>query len=243
MLDSPMFGLDLKCGYCSWDDVGMNRKRLLQNIVRSVGLLAVAHSFLACGADRPLPKPAIDAAKSAQGKQVAVFAGGCFWCTEAVFELIRGVDSVISGYAGGDKKSANYQAVGSGSTKHAESIQITYDPSKVTYGELLMVFFGSAHDPTQLDRQGPDYGKQYRSAIFYSNDEQKRIAEAYIKQLEEAKIFPRKIVTQVGPLSEFFVAEGYHQDYVKNNPGNGYVIVNSIPKVKKTKALFPDLLK
>lgn len=213
-----------------------------RNFLSSVCLMML---FGACayGADHAVPKPVLDSPKTLQGRQTAVFAGGCFWCTEAVFELIKGVDTVVSGYAGGDKKTAHYQMVGSGATKHIESIQITYDPAKITYGQLLMVFFGAAHDPTQIDRQGPDSGKQYRSAIFYQTDDQKRIAEAYIQQLNEAKVFSKKIATEVLALPEFYPAESYHQDYVKHNPNEGYVVVNSIPKVKKTKALFPDLLK
>ena len=213
-----------------------------RNFLSSVTLMMM-FGVWACGADHTLPRPIIDSAITQQGKRTAVFAGGCFWCTEAVFELIKGVDTVVSGYAGGDKKTAHYQMVGSGATKHAESIQITYDPSKITYGQLLMVFFGAAHDPTQVDKQGPDWGRQYRSAIFYINDDQKKIAEAYIQQLNEAKVFSKKIATEVVPLPEFYPAEDYHQDYVKHNPNEGYVVVNSIPKIKKTKAMFPDLLK
>ena len=216
---------------------------MLKGIFRTSILILAVLGVTACGADHALPKPILDSSKTLQGKQTAVFAGGCFWCTEAVFELIKGVDTVVSGYAGGDKKTAHYEMVGSGATSHAESIQITYDPAKITYGQLLMVFFGSAHDPTQKDRQGPDWGKQYRSAIFYSNEEQKKIAEAYIQQLNEAKVFSKKIATEVVALPAFYPAEDYHQDYVKQHPNEGYVMVNSIPKVKKTKALFADLLK
>ena len=190
-----------------------------------------------------LPDPSIDSPKTLQGKQTAVFAGGCFWCTEAVFELIRGVDTVVSGYAGGDKKTAHYEMVGEGRTNHAESIQITYDAAKITYGQLLKVFFGSAHDPTQVNRQGPDSGRQYRSAIFYNSEEQRNIAESYIKQLNEAHVFKKPIATEVASLPTFYPAEAYHQDFVKLHPDHGYVIVNSVPKVQKTKAMFKDWIK
>ncbi len=194
-------------------------------------------------AETALPDPLLDSPKSLQGKQSAVFAGGCFWCTEAVFELIRGVDTVISGYAGGDKKTAHYEMVGEGRTNHAESIQINYDASKISYGQLLKIFFGSAHDPTQVNRQGPDSGRQYRSAIFYVNEEQKKIAEAYIAQLTDAHVFSKKIATEVVALPAFYPAEGYHQDFVKLNPNHPYVLVNSVPKVQKTKAMFKDWIK
>ena len=191
-----------------------------------------------------IPNPAIDAERpAAKSKQMAVFAGGCFWCTEAVFEQIAGVSTVISGYAGGDKKSAHYEVVSSGRTDHAESIQITFDPSRISYGQLLKIFFSVAHDPTQLNQQGPDHGRQYRSAIFYMNAEQKRVAEAYIKQLDEAKVFHAPIVTQVTELKAFYPAEEYHQDFVKRNPDHPYVVVNAIPKIQKVKKEFPALVK
>jgi methionine-S-sulfoxide reductase len=155
---------------------------------------------------------------TAKGGQTAVFAGGCFWCTEAVFEQLAGVDKVVSGYAGGDAATAHYEIVGSGKTNHAESIEVTYDPARISYGTLLKVFFSVAHDPTQLNRQGPDYGRQYRSAIFYKDDEQKRIAEAYIKQLNEAEVFKKPIVTEVTALPHFYPAEAYHQHFVKLHP-------------------------
>jgi len=198
----------------------------------------------ASAAAATVPDPAIDVERpAAKAKQVAVFAGGCFWCTEAVFEQIAGVDKVISGYAGGDKKSAHYEMVSSGRTDHAEVIQITFDPARISYGQLLKIFFGVAHDPTQLNMQGPDHGRQYRSAIFYTDAEQKRVAEAYIKQLDEAKVFHKPIVTQVTELKAFYPAEEYHQDFVKRNPNHPYVVVNAIPKVQKTKKEFPALVK
>lgn len=189
------------------------------------------------------PDPALDIRDTSASKQTAVLAGGCFWCTEAVFQQIEGVEKVVSGYSGGDSSTANYDAVCSGRTGHAESIQITYDPSKVSYGQLLKVFFSVAHDPTQLNRQGNDRGTQYRSAIFYSDPEQKRISEAYIKQLDEAKSFPAPIVTEVSPLKAFYPAEGYHQNYCNLNPYNPYVAAVAEPKVEKTREQFAELLK
>lgn len=188
------------------------------------------------------PEPPIDE-KPAQGLRKAVFAGGCFWCTEAVFELIEGVKDVVSGYSGGTAETANYRRVSMGDTGHAEAVEITYDASVVTYGQLLRVFFEVAHDPTQLNRQGPDVGPQYRSAVFYLNDEQKRIAEAYIRALNEAKVFRSKIVTEVAPFKAFYPAEEYHQDYAANNPGNPYIYYNAAPKVEKLKKACPRLVR
>jgi peptide-methionine (S)-S-oxide reductase len=189
------------------------------------------------------PDPAIDATGASAGEQTAVVAGGCFWCTEAVFNQIEGVEKVVSGYSGGERASANYDAVCGGRTGHAEAIEITYDPSKISYGQLLKIFFSVAHDPTQLNRQGHDIGTQYRSAIFYSDPEQKKIAEAYIKQLDQAKVFRSPIVTEVTPLKAFYPAEGYHQNYCSRNPQNPYVAGVAEPKVEKTREYFPELLK
>jgi peptide-methionine (S)-S-oxide reductase len=206
--------------------------------------LAALLTFTAAGADKSLPDPATGLEKAAtSAKRTAVFAGGCFWCTEAVFEEVAGVDKVVSGYAGGTAQSAKYDIVSAGKTDHAESIEITYDPSKISYGHLLKVFFAAAHDPTQLNRQGPDWGRQYRSAIFYTDAEQKRVAEAYIKQLQSAKIFGQPIVTEVVSLEKFYPAEGYHQDFVKRNPTHRYVVVNALPKIEKVRREFPDLVK
>ncbi len=188
------------------------------------------------------PEPPIDE-KPAQGLRKAVFAGGCFWCTEAVFELIEGVKGVVSGYSGGTAETANYRRVSMGDTGHAEAVEITYDPAVVTYGQLLRVFFEAAHDPTQLNRQGPDVGPQYRSAVFYLNEEQKRIAEAYIRALEAAKVFRSKIVTEVTPFKAFYPAEDYHQDYAASNPGNPYIAFNAAPKVEKLKKACPRLVR
>jgi peptide-methionine (S)-S-oxide reductase len=189
-----------------------------------------------------VPKPAIDAARAtSHGEQTAVLAGGCFWGVQAVFQHVRGVTHATSGYAGGSANSAEYEVVSSGETGHAESVKITYDPSQITYGELLRVFFSAAHDPTQLNRQGPDTGTQYRSAIFYNGEDQKRIAEAYIAQLDKAKIFARPIVTQVVPLKGFYAAEAYHQDYAAHHPDNPYIVFNDAPKIAHLRQWFPDL--
>ncbi|MCC6538935.1 MAG: peptide-methionine (S)-S-oxide reductase MsrA [Bryobacterales bacterium] len=206
--------------------------------------LLPAFSLLAFAASGTFPDPAVDAPKAAaKTRAVAVFAGGCFWCTEAVFESVVGVEKVVSGYSGGKANDAQYKVVSEGRTQHAEAIEITYDASKVTFGQLLKVFFAAAHDPTTLDRQGPDWGKQYRSAVFYSGDEQKKIVDAYVAQLGQAGVFKDKIVTQIVPLEKFYPAEGYHQDFVRNNPGHGYVMQNVPPKMKKLKTLAPELVK
>jgi peptide-methionine (S)-S-oxide reductase len=189
-----------------------------------------------------VPGPAVDASKAASsGEQTAVVAGGCFWGIQAVFQHVKGVVSATSGYSGGEAKSAEYELVSTGETGHAESVKITYDPSQITYGELLRVFFSVAHDPTQLNRQGPDEGTQYRSVVFYGSDEQKKIAEAYIAQLNQAKIFPRAIVTQVVPLKAFYPAEAYHQDYATRHPDQPYIVYNDAPKVANLRQQFPDL--
>jgi peptide-methionine (S)-S-oxide reductase len=189
-----------------------------------------------------LPGAAVDISASPTGElRTAVLAGGCFWGIEAVFEHVKGVTRVVSGYAGGTKATASYDKVSSGKTGHAEAVQITYDPAQVSYGTLLRVFFSVAHDPTQLNRQGPDVGPQYRSAIFYSGDEEKRAAEAYIAQLEQAKAFARPIVTEVAPLDAFYPAEDYHQDYAVRNPTQPYIVIHDLPKVERLKAEFPEL--
>jgi peptide-methionine (S)-S-oxide reductase len=190
------------------------------------------------------PAPAVDQDPStANGKQTAVLSGGCFWCTEAVFEQLAGVTDVTSGYAGGTANEAHYEMVGSGRTNHAESVRITFDPSRITYGTILKVFFSVAHDPTTKDRQGPDWGRQYRSAIWYKDAEQEKVARTYIQQLTAAKVFKSPIVTEVSPLKAFYPAEDYHQHYVTNHPSNPYVVVNSIPKLEKLRKTYPELLK
>jgi len=188
------------------------------------------------------PDPAIDAAP-ASGEETAVLAGGCFWCVEAVYLQLDGVGSVKSGYAGGTADTADYETVCTGTTDHAEAVEIRYDRSKLTYGKLLKVFFSIAHDPTTRDRQGADVGRQYRSAIFYANEDQKRVAEAYIKQLDAAKVFDRPIVTEVVPLERFYEAEAYHQNYAARNPGQPYIAFNALPKVKKVREYYADQLK
>jgi peptide-methionine (S)-S-oxide reductase len=189
-----------------------------------------------------VPNPAVDAhIATSKTQQTAVVAGGCFWGIQAVFQHVKGVVNATSGYSGGAANTAEYELVSSGDTGHAESVKITYDPSQITYGQLLRVFFSVAHDPTQLNRQGPDSGTQYRSVIFYGNDEQKRIAESYIVQLDKARVFPRPIVTQVVLLKAFYPAEGYHQDYATNHPNNPYIVYNDAPKVAHLHQEFPEL--
>ena len=197
-------------------------------------------SIHAAHASERLPKPESELSAAKSGS--AVFAGGCFWCTEAAFRQLRGVKEVVSGYAGDTKANANYKTVCSGSTNHAEAIRITFDPAQISYGQLLQVFF-TAHDPTTKDRQGNDRGKQYRSAIFYSGDEEKKVAESYISQLNKAKIFHAPIVTSLEALKEFFPAEEYHQNYVAINPDQPYVQQCSLPKVHKIQEAFADWLK
>src|ERR1700681_499561 len=199
-------------------------------------MLTVLAAAVACragsGPSAAVPAPAVDEAKAtAPAKQTAVVAGGCFWGIQAVFQHVKGVVSATSGYAGGSVKNPDYETVSGGRTGHAESVQIVYDPSKVSYGELLRVFFSVALDPTQVNRQGPDEGTQYRSVIFYGNDEQKRIAEAYIAQLNQTKVFSRAIATQVVALKAFYPAEGYHQNYATVHPNDPYIVYNDAPKV------------
>ena len=189
-----------------------------------------------------VPSPAVDATlATTKAEQTAVVSGGCFWGIQAVFQHVKGVISATSGYSGGAANTAEYELVSNGDTGHAESVKIVYDPSQITYGQLLRVFFSVAHDPTELNRQGPDTGSQYRSAIFYGSDEQKRIAEAYIAQLEKAKVFPRPIVTQLVPLKAFYAAEAYHQDYAARHPDNPYIVYNDAPKVAHLRQEFPEL--
>ena len=208
--------------------------------------LAVVAVTVACTAGNAagvaIPGPTVDAAKAAKsGEQTAVVAGGCFWGIQAVFQHVKGVKSATSGYSGGDAKTAQYEIVSTGETGHAESVKITYDPAQITYGELLQVFFSVAHDPTQLNRQGPDDGTQYRSVVFYANDEQKKIAEAYIAQLDKAKVFSGSIVTQVVPLKAFHPAEAYHQNYATLHPDQPYIVYNDAPKVAHLREEFPEL--
>lgn len=181
------------------------------------------------------------AASAMAAEERAVFAGGCFWGVEAVFEHVKGVIDVRSGYAGGTKDTANYDAVSSGETNHAETVEIRFDPAKISYEQLLFVFFTVAHDPTEVNRQGPDEGTQYRSAIFYVGEKQKRAAQAFVKALEDSKALPKPVATQIVPLVEFFPAEDYHQDFVKNNPRQAYVVIHDLPKLEALKEKFPKL--
>ena len=214
----------------------------VKNFMRVVAVSLLAVCGMVEAAVVVLPDPVSDAPLAAKSSsQTAVFAGGCFWGIEAVFEHVKGVTQAVSGYSGGTAETADYQKVSSGRTAHAEVVQVTYDPSKVSYGQLLKVFFSVAHDPTQLNRQGPDTGPQYRSAIFTVDAAQQRAAQAYIAQLQAAKSFPRPIVTEVAALKAFYIAEPYHQDYVVHHPDQPYIIYNDLPKVAALKKQFPQL--
>jgi peptide-methionine (S)-S-oxide reductase len=209
-------------------------------------LLMVFAASLGCNAATKTPIPAITndvALAQSSGKQTAVFAGGCFWGTQSVFERVQGVISTTAGYAGGSAATATYDQVTQENTGHAESVKVVYDPSKITYGQLLRIFFSVAHDPTELNRQGPDVGSSYRSVIFYTNDEQQKISKEYIAQLDAAKVFRKPIVTEVVPLKGFYDAESYHQDYALHNPNNPYIMVCDRPKIDALKKQFPDLFK
>jgi peptide-methionine (S)-S-oxide reductase len=209
-----------------------------------LGSALISHPATAAESSTILPDPVVDtplAAKS--GKQTAVLAGGCFWGIQLVFQHVKGVKNTTSGYSGGTVKSPEYEAVGTGKTGHAESVKITFDPAQVSYGQLLKVFFSVGHDPTQLNRQGPDTGTQYRSVIFYADEEQKHIAEAYIAQLEQAKLFPRPIVTQLVPLEGFYPAEIYHQNYATLHPDEPYIAINDAPKLEHLRQQLPALYK
>lgn len=203
-------------------------------------LLATSTALAASRA--PIPPSSTDVPLAAHsGKETAVFAGGCFWGIQSVFQRVKGVLSTTAGYSGGSAKTATYKQVVTETTGHAESLELTYDPAKITYGQLLRIYFSVAHDPTELNRQGPDVGTSYRSAIFYMNEDQKRLAKAYIAQLDEQKIFPKPIVTEVTPLKAFYRAEDYHQDYAYNNPDNPYIQVCDRPKIAALKEQFPEL--
>jgi peptide-methionine (S)-S-oxide reductase len=214
--------------------------------------LAVLLTVAAAGALWPLPgrtaeratvipPPAVDAGASNEESQTVVLAGGCFWGVQAVFQHVKGVTQAVSGYAGGSKDTARYQVVSSGTTGHAESVLITFDPRQISYGRILQIYFSVAHDPTELNRQGPDEGTQYRSAIFYANPEQQRVAQAYIAQLDKAGTFKQPIVTQLTQYEGFYRAEAYHQDYATMHPENPYIFYNDLPKVENLKKLFPDV--
>ena len=225
-------------------------KRSLPSFVAVLAVITIALVLFAAkltnGASRstdgPVSAPSFDArVMGGATEDTAVFAGGCFWGVEAVYDHVKGVKRAISGYAGGDVASPSYEQVSTGDTGHAESVEVIYDPSQVTYGKLLQIFFSVAHDPTQLNRQGPDRGTQYRSAIFYRNAQQQQVAESYIKQLSAAKTFSRPIVTQVAALRGFFPAEEYHQNYLAQHPNQPYIVINDQPKIAALKAQFPDV--
>lgn len=218
------------------------------SLVPVVALLLVAIGIFATarGASRSTAIPALASdvpLTATPGKETAVFAGGCFWGTQSVFERVKGVLDTTAGYAGGSADTATYSQVSSETTGHAESVRVVYDPSQITYGQLLRIFFSVAHDPTQLNRQGPDVGTSYRSVIFYTSEEQRKLSRSYIAQLDSAKVFPKQIVTQVVPLKGFYDAEEYHQDYALHNPGNPYILVCDRPKVEALKKQFPELFK
>jgi peptide-methionine (S)-S-oxide reductase len=222
-------------------------KRPVAAAISAGGIMLIIWSafnyFTASAAEEPVkvPPPAFDNPKAAGPPQKAVLAGGCFWGVQAVFQHLNGVQRALSGYAGGDHATAQYETVSTGRTGHAESVEVTFDPSVISYGEILQVFFSVAHDPTQLNRQGPDAGTQYRSAIFYADDKQKKIATAYIAQLEKARTFRRPIVTRVDPLKGFHVAEDYHQDYLLKHPMDPYIVVNDQPKLRNFQRTLPEL--
>jgi len=223
----------------------------MRSVLRFLEVLAAIALFVPAGitvapASSPpnsaFPRPAVDSpVVSARGQEVAILSAGCFWGVQAVYEHTRGVISATSGYTGGNADTAHYEIVSSGNTGHAESVKVVFDRSQITYGQILMIFFAVAHNPTELNKQGPDWGTQYRSGIFYGTPEQKKIAEAYIAQLDAAKIYPQKIVTQVVPFKEFFSAERDHQDYLKRHPDNPYIVINDLPKLANLKKLFPEL--
>ena len=219
-------------------------KVLSLGILSVLSLLAAAANFRgnSSGGRVEFPRPAVDEpASPSKGKEVAVLSGGCFWGVQAVYEHTKGVISATAGYAGGTPDTATYEIVCTGRTDHAESVKIVYDPSEITYGQLLMIFFSVAHNPTELNKQGPDWGTQYRSSIFYADPEQKKIVEAYIQQLNSARIYTGKMTTQVVPLRGFYPAEKYHQDYLKRNPNNPYIVINDLPKLQNFKKQFPEL--
>jgi len=207
------------------------------------GFAAALWALPAQAAERAtvIPPPAVDAAPASAASETAVLAGGCFWGVQAVFQHVKGVSRAVSGYAGGSKDTAQYEVVSSGRTGHAESVEVTFDPQQISYGRILQIYFSVAHDPTQLNRQGPDEGTQYRSAIFFTNPEQQRVAQAYIAQLDKAGAYKHPVVTQVNALAGFYAAEGYHQDYATLHPNNPYIYFNDLPKVESLKQVFPDL--
>jgi peptide-methionine (S)-S-oxide reductase len=218
------------------------RALITSTVLVPLALLACALPGVARQAEqaRVLPPPAQDESAGSATTETAVFAAGCFWGVQGVFQHVKGVTSAVSGYAGGDKRTAKYEEVGTGRTGHAESVQVTYDPRVITYGRLLQILFSVAHDPTQLDRQGPDVGPQYRSAIFPNGDAQAGVAKAYIDQLMQARVFPKPIVTRIEPGASFYPAEPYHQDFLTRHPDHPYIVFNDLPKLKDLQKIFPD---
>ena len=211
-------------------------------VIASLLLAALIGAPLPATAAEPavvIPAPALDDARAAGPLQTAVLAGGCFWGVQGVYEHVRGVKQVLSGYSGGSKATAEYEVVSRGRTGHAESVQIRFDPKEISYGEILRIYFSVVHDPTQLDQQGPDSGPQYRSNIFYGTSAQRKIAQAYIVQLDQAKVFERPIVTRVDPLKAFYPAEEYHQDFLQHNPNHPYIVINDLPKIDNLRKIFP----
>jgi peptide-methionine (S)-S-oxide reductase len=214
-------------------------------MLTSLGLVIVtgANASRAAAQEKAvvIPTPATDVTSDQKSSEVAVLAGGCFWGVQGVYQHVKGVSSAVSGYAGGQKSTAQYEIVGRGGSGHAESVQITFDPRQISYGRVLQIFFSVVHDPTQLNRQGPDVGPQYRSAIFPANAEQEKTARAYLAQLSQARAFKAPIVTTIEPERPFFPAEAYHQDYLTRNPRNPYIVINDLPKIESLKRVFPDL--
>ena len=207
----------------------------------AMGLIAGSARSAFAESSRPLPEPEVAGEARKPGSETAVLAGGCFWGVQGVFQHVTGVTSAVSGYAGGDEKTAHYAIVGSGSTGHAEAVRITFDPAKISYGKILQIFFSVVHDPTELNRQGPDSGRQYRSAIFPQGLEQARIARAYLLQLDGAAVFSAPIATTIEPGKSFFPAEAYHQDFLERNPDHPYIVYNDLPKLAALKRQFPEL--
>jgi peptide-methionine (S)-S-oxide reductase len=222
--------------------MNLYKQKIALLFVMAALVAAIACTRVKAGGPTALPAPAVDSPLAqAKGQETAVLSGGCFWGIQAVFQHVKGVTAATSGYAGGESSTAHYEMVSSGATGHAESVSITYDPSQITYGQLLRVFFSVAHDPTEVNRQGPDEGTQYRSMISYANADQKRIAEAYIDQLNKARVFSRTIATQVVALKAFYPAESYHQDYATRHPNDPYIMFNDAPKVAHLEKQFPEL--
>jgi peptide-methionine (S)-S-oxide reductase len=216
------------------------RTRVVLSAVIALTAAACSRGAAAPLDDRVIPAPVVDMQPGTRATEVAVLAGGCFWGVQGVYQHVKGVTSAVSGYAGGDERTANYEMVSRGLTAHAESVRIVFDPRAITYGRLLQIFFSVAHDPTELNRQGPDEGTQYRSAVFPANAEQGRVAKAYIQQLNDANLFGAPIVTTIEEGREFYRAEAYHQDFLERNPSNSYIVINDLPKVAALKRSFAD---